>query len=485
MSVHKTIDEINEKILAGKAVVLTAEEVTRLAEKKTPDQIAKSVDVVTTGTFGAMYSSGLFINFGHTSPPIRMNKVYLNDVEAYSGLAAVDAFLGATQSSEKDPAYGGAHVIEELLRGNEIQFSGSGSGSDCYPARHAETYISLEDLNECYLFNPRNGYQNYAAAVNSSHKTIYTYMGKLLPHYKNITYSTSGELSPLLNDPALKTIGIGTKIFMGGTTGFVSWQGTQFSNQISVNKKGIPVGPAATLALIGDLKKMNTQFIRACYFKNYGVSLYMGIGIPIPVLNADIARGVSISNRDIETMIIDYSGSQRKTVGKINYAELRSGKIRINGRTSKTSSLSSLSKAREIAEILKAQIQIGDFLLSKPVAPLPQSGCVKPLKLKEKSASRNSAQRSFSESNYIKIDRQNCISCGACVSVCSENALQLSGTKPNTLQFNTARCSGCYQCLDTCPVGIIFKTEPEQNEHIITGQHFNRSITLPEREIYE
>ena len=117
----KTYQEINEKIKSGKVVVLTAEEVSELSKTASPAEIAKKVDVVTTGTFGAMCSSGAFLNFGHTVPPIRMEKLTLNGVPTSGGLAAVDTFIGATDAHPDNGAYGGAHLIEDLLRGKDIQ----------------------------------------------------------------------------------------------------------------------------------------------------------------------------------------------------------------------------------------------------------------------------------------------------------------------------------------------------------------------------
>ena len=68
----KSYEEINAKIARGEAVILTAEEVSRMAETLGPAEIARKVDVVTTATIGAMCSSGCFINFGHTDPPLRI-----------------------------------------------------------------------------------------------------------------------------------------------------------------------------------------------------------------------------------------------------------------------------------------------------------------------------------------------------------------------------------------------------------------------------
>ena len=116
----KTIKEINEKIKKGEAVIVRADEMPEIYEEN-PKRAAKEVDIVTTGTFGAMCSSGALLNFGHSDPPIKMQRIWLNNVEAYTGLAAVDAYLGATQLSEdRGFEYGGAHVIEDLVKGEEV-----------------------------------------------------------------------------------------------------------------------------------------------------------------------------------------------------------------------------------------------------------------------------------------------------------------------------------------------------------------------------
>lgn len=104
----KTYAEINEKIKKGTAVVLTAEEVSELSKTLSPKEIAEKVDVVTTATFGAMCSSGAFLNFGHSNPPIRMEKIELNGVRVSGGLAAIDTYVGATDCNPSSPAYGGA-----------------------------------------------------------------------------------------------------------------------------------------------------------------------------------------------------------------------------------------------------------------------------------------------------------------------------------------------------------------------------------------
>ncbi|HEY8500590.1 MAG TPA: homocysteine biosynthesis protein [Clostridia bacterium] len=368
----KTIDEINAKIKEGKAVVVTAEEMIDIVNEHGAKKAAQKVDVVTTGTFSPMCSSGMFINFGHSTPPIKMTKVWLNDVFAYGGIAAVDAYIGATQLSESQGmAYGGAHVIEDFIAGKDIRIYAESTGTDCYPRKTINTTINKNNVNQAYMFNPRNCYQNYPAATNSSDKTIYTYMGTLLPQFGNVTYCTSGQLSPLMNDPEYRTIGIGTRIFLGGAQGYVAFEGTQHDPGQERMPNGTPVSLAGTLSLIGDAKKMTTKYIRAAVYEKYGITLFVGVGIPIPILDEDMALKTSISDKDIYTVIVDKSGRTNFSQ-RVSYQELRGGSVEINGKKVPTAPLSSMKIAREIAFELKNLIERGEFFLTEPVELLPK-----------------------------------------------------------------------------------------------------------------
>ena len=380
MSKTKSYEEINQKLKAGKAVVLTAEEVAKMAKEMSPEEIVEKVDVVTTATFGAMCSSGAIINFGHANPPIRMEKIRLNGVPCYEGLAAVDSYIGATACDPDNPEYGGAHVIQDLLEGKDVLLEAWGKGTDCYPRKHIKTKININTINEFTLFNPRNAYQNYNVAVNTTSSIKYTYMGSLLPNLRNATYSTSGELSPLLNDPEFKTIGLGTRIFLGGTQGFVVWPGTQFHTTKPKNELGVPVTNAATIAVMGNLKKMSSEYIQAASYEKYGISMFVGIGIPIPVLNTDIAKRVSINNSQIETSVLDYGTVGTPKLGQVTYEELQSGTIKIKGQKIRTAPVASLKKARKIADDLKRWLQNGEFEVTKPVQMFPSNTSLNGLK---------------------------------------------------------------------------------------------------------
>jgi len=382
----KTIAEINERIRQGQAVVVTAEEIIDIVKEKGIQRAAREIDVVTTGTFGPMCSSGAYLNVGHTKPRIKLGggRVYLNDIPAYTGFAAVDIYIGCTALPDDDPRnrvhpgdfkYGGGHVIEELVAGRDVRLVATAYGTDCYPKKKLETLINLRDINEAVLFNPRNAYQNYNVAVNLSNKTIYTYMGVLKPNLGNANYCSAGQLSPLLNDPLYKTIGIGTKIFLGGGVGYVAWQGTQHNPGVPRGENGVPRKPAGTLAVIGDLKQMKSAWLRGISMQGYGASMIVGIGVPVPILSEEILKYTTVTDADIVAPIVDYSEAypQRKpdVLGEVSYAQLKTGKIELRGKQVPTSSLSSYPGAVEIAQILKEWIQKGEFTLTEPVAPLP------------------------------------------------------------------------------------------------------------------
>jgi uncharacterized protein (DUF39 family) len=384
----RTIEEINEKIRSGSVVVLTAEEIIGVVREKGIQEATREVDVVTTGTFSPMCSSGAFFNVKQPKEKMKLGGgwVTLNGVPAYAGLAAADIFLGATALTENDPRnnngrpgafrYGGAHVIEDLVSGKKVLLKGGGYGTDCYPRKEREQWIGFEEMNDATLFNPRNCYQNYNVAVNLSDKTIYTYMGKLKPRMGNANYCSAGQLSPLLNDPCYRTIGIGTRVFLSGTEGYVAWQGTQHNPGVPRLENGTPKAAAGTLALVGDLKQMKSKWLRAVSYTGYGVSLSLAVGVPIPILDEEMMKFVSVTDEDLRAPVVDYSayypiGEGVAKLAEVTYAELKSGAVEINGTKVPTGCFSSYALAREVAEHLKQLIRNREFLLSQFVSPLP------------------------------------------------------------------------------------------------------------------
>ena len=384
----KTIEEINAKIRSGKVVVFTAEEIVEVVREQGIKQAVREVDVVTTGTFSPMCSSGAFLNIKQQKQKMKLGGGFatLNGVPAYAGLAAADIYIGATAIPDGDPRngngrpgkfrYGGAHVIEELVAGDRVLLKGGAYGTDCYPAKTREQTIGLKDMNDAFLFNPRNCYQNYNVAVNLSDKPIYTYMGKLKPKLGNAYYCSAGQLSPLLNDPHFRTIGIGTRVFFCGAEGYVAWPGTQHNPSAPRLENGTPKTPAGTIALIGDMRQMSAQWLRAVSFTGYGVTLSVAVGVPIPIIDEDILRSVSVTDDQLKAPVVDYSeyypfGQGEAKLGEVTYQELKSGSIRVKDQEVPTGSFSSYALARKVAHHLKQLIEDGDFLLTQFQAPLP------------------------------------------------------------------------------------------------------------------
>jgi len=392
----KTYAEINEKIAAGSAVVLNAEEVSDYVDRKGLSAAAEEIDVVTTATFGPMCSSGCFLNFGHSIPKIRITEAWIDDVLTYSGLAAVDLFIGASQLRNNDPAnmyypgefrFGGGHIIEKLVARKELQLFALSYGTDEYPRRELRTMFTIDDLNQAVMVNPRNCYQNYNVATNSSDRPIYTYMGLLKPRMQNLTYSSAGQLSPLLNDPYYDTIGVGSAVWLAGARGHVYSEGTQHTGSVERTENGVPAEGAGTLALTADMKQMRPEFVRGVSLKGYGVSLALGVGVPIPILNEQILHYTTVRDDEIKAELIDYSYDYPMKSGKViahlTYGQMKRGEVEVNGKQIEVSSMSSYSKALHIAELLKAEIQSGSFLLSEPMQKLPRNNKSKSMVLRE------------------------------------------------------------------------------------------------------
>src|SRR6476469_1448288 len=360
----RTIAEINDKISRQCAAVLTVDELKARVAEVGVTQAAKEVDVITTGTFEPMESSGAIINLGHTDPPIKIRQCWLDGVLAYSGFGAVDLYLGATQvpeDGEESRERGGGHVIEDLIAGKSVQLRAIGQVTDCYPRASFDTTISRDTINQFYLYNPRNLYQNFIVGVNGGDRPLFTYLGPLQPRLGNAVYSNTGAISPLLNDPDLQLIGIGTRIFLGGGVGYIAWEGTQhFPLQKRLPNRA-PIGPAATLALIGDAKQMQARWVRGCYFKNYGPSLMLGVGVPLPVLHEEVIARCAVQDKDLVAPIVDFSIPRRvrPTFGLVSYAQLKTGRITIEGKPVRVAPLASLYLSNQVAQELKQWIAAG------------------------------------------------------------------------------------------------------------------------------
>ena len=64
-------------------------------------------------------------------------------------------------------------------------------------------------------------------------------------------------------------------------------------------------------------------------------------------------------------------------------------------------------------------------------------------KLREKGLKPTSRYRK------ITLEKELCVDCGHCVSLCSFGALTLNGDLE--VVYNSEKCTGCRRCLDACP----------------------------------
>ena len=121
---------------------------------------------------------------------------------------------------------------------------------------------------------------------------------------------------------------------------------------------------------------MSAEWLRAVSFAGYGVTLSVAVGVPIPILDEDMVRSVSVSDAQIKAPVVDYGGyypfgKGKAKLGEVTYEELKSGSVHINNQKVPTGSFSSYALARKVAHHLKQRIQEGNFLLTQFQAPLP------------------------------------------------------------------------------------------------------------------
>jgi uncharacterized protein (DUF39 family) len=120
---------------------------------------------------------------------------------------------------------------------------------------------------------------------------------------------------------------------------------------------------------------MTPRYLTGYSILGYGASLAIGIGVPIPVLDEDVVKAAAVRDEDLVAPVVDYSNDYPqgtgKILGEVTYAQLKSGSIKLDGKEIPTASLSSYSRAREIAAALKEWIEQGRFLLTQAVELLP------------------------------------------------------------------------------------------------------------------
>ncbi len=368
---NRTHAEINEKINAGKAQVLTAQEAKALIKEKGLEYFTNNVDVVTFASFEMHTNALVYLSFGQTDPLIYFSEAYVNNVSAYP-CGPTDIAISCVAFSDENPEYGGAHILEDIVKGKDIHLKATGRNLEVFTNKEFETWFSLKNINHGKLFLNQSVIQNNIIATNSGDKDINSPMGTLIGKLENSTYNSSSYLNPLVNDPYAELIGIGTKIWIAGSSGLIVGHGSSHNPCQKRNEYGIPVGPGITLSAVADIQSMNPKWIRGGFIKSFGPVLYIGIGIPIPVLNEKVAKYISITDDNIHSTIVDFSIPRRTkpTFGQCTYSELRTSTVMINKKPTLSAPLSSMALALEVCNELKKLILQKDFLLSEKIIPL-------------------------------------------------------------------------------------------------------------------
>ena len=376
----RTFEEINEKIRNGKVKVLTAQEAKILAEEKGIDYILNNIDVVVCATFEMNVNALVYLSFGQTDPLIYFQDATINSVPCCP-LGPTDLALSSVATSRDNYEYSGANVLEELVSKKDVYLRCTGKRLEVFPNKEFETWFNLRFLNQARLLLNQCINQNGIVATNSSDKDINSHMGTLISHVENATFNSSSYLNPLINDPFCKTIGIGTKVWVSGADGVIVGEGSNHNPLQKRNECGIPVGPAITLSCMVDIKMMKPKYLRAGFIKSYGPVLFVGVGVPIPVLDEEIAEHLTINDEKIHTTIVDFSIPRRTkpTFGQCTYKELRTSTVIINKKPTLVAPLSSMAWAIDICNILKEEIINKNFYLNKPVISIPMDVGLKKL----------------------------------------------------------------------------------------------------------
>lgn len=308
----KTVSEINEKIRSGTAVVMTAAEFKqyiRNDEKVT----SRDVDVVTTGTFGVMSGTYavLSIPVAEKKAFLKADQVYINGVPAIPGpcpnenLGVVDLIVYGT--SHANASYGGGHLLRDLVQGNPVEVVVNAE------RKTFSRTVTLEDMGFARLVTTRSAFKNYTAMINPRSSpvksTIFSVTAMQGP-FTEASVSGCGEINPLENDPGMRTIGPGTRILVNGSEGYVMGTGTRSS-------AGRP-----NLSFFADLKGMDPDMMGG-FVTSAGPECLVSCAVPIPVLDDDSLRALSVLHEQIPLPVADVA--DRTPLAFTTYGEVWNG----------------------------------------------------------------------------------------------------------------------------------------------------------------
>lgn len=312
---NNTIEKINQKIINGKANVLTAEEVTKLVmDGDTPS--AEDVDVVTTGTCGIMSGTAaiLHLTAGVAGSFKKAKKIYLNGVPGFPGpcpnewLGSVDLMIYGTAHSVNDHEYGGGFLFKDMVAGKEIEIE-----VESIHGEIIKSTTTLEEMGTAKMIGTRMAFKNYTAFVNPNQEPVSSIFHAIDMEgpFKGLSFSGCGEINPLQNDPLMKTICMGSRILLNGSEGFIMDNGT----------RSTPEKP--NLMLTADMHDMNAHYLGG--FKTAaGPEIFDSVAIAIPITSQEVLERTFVKNADINLPVADIKG-RHLPLTETNYGEMWDG----------------------------------------------------------------------------------------------------------------------------------------------------------------
>ena len=311
---RRTIEEINDKVARGEAIVLTASEVGLLLSEGREQEV-KEVDVVTTGTMGLMSGTYAVLSFSISRPGEhrRFVRGSMNGVPLIigpcpnEGLGMIDAMVFGTAKSALRPDYGAGHLFRELLEGRSADVEATTE-----EGLTISTRVTLSGMRTAKLMSTRNLFRNYRALVNPSDVAIPSifHSQPFPPRFTGLTFSGCGHVSPLQNDPQLRTIGVGTKLLFNGGEGYVISAGTRSS----------PSDP--NLMTIADMRSMDPS-LTGGFLTGAGPECICSYAVPIPVLDDDIWRSIQTRDEQVPMPVADVR--DRSLIAMADYGQVWSG----------------------------------------------------------------------------------------------------------------------------------------------------------------
>ncbi|MDQ1262324.1 MAG: hypothetical protein QG575_1505 [Euryarchaeota archaeon] len=303
--------EIQGKVEAKEAVIMTAQEVFNLVESGESSRLCE-VDVVTTATRAVMSGTYAVLSFPVAKPAsfLRARRVWINGIAAQVGpcpnenLGILDLIVLGTAHSRNRPNYGGGHLFRDLVERKRVHVE-----LETDDGRSLQAEVGLDEMPHARLFGSRHAFKNYSAFVNSGAEPINTifHSRSFAPHCMEATFSGCGQINPLKNDPHLESIGMGTRILMNGAEGFVLGTGTRSSKE------------RPNLSGFADMHQMAAEQMGG-FVTSAGPECICSWAVPIPVISETILAEIARPDREIALPVNDVKS--RTIVAQANYGDV-------------------------------------------------------------------------------------------------------------------------------------------------------------------